>query len=85
MKYFNFVCAWIYDVEKYFVHLDTLLPYKKRPESTGMVARNLVAGALGIRSSVSREKRQKEKEMLKEARGNCYLGANYPFSITQLV
>jgi len=34
-----------------------------------MVARNLVAGALGIRSNVPREQRLKEKEMLKEARG----------------
>ena len=49
--------------------LDVLLPYKKRPESTGMVARNLVAGALGIRTTVSREQRQKEKQMLSEARG----------------
>lgn len=34
-----------------------------------MVARNLVAGALGIRTNVSREQRQKEKQMLSEARG----------------
>lgn len=49
--------------------LEVLLPFKKRPESTGMVARNLVAGALGIRTNVSKEQRQKEKEILKEARG----------------
>ncbi|XP_066924205.1 enolase-phosphatase E1-like [Clytia hemisphaerica] len=47
---------------------EVLLPFKKRPESTGMVARNLVAGALGIRTNVSKEQRQKEKEILKEAR-----------------
>ena len=34
-----------------------------------MVARNLVAGALGIRTNVSREQRQKEKQMLSEAIG----------------
>lgn len=49
--------------------IDSLLPYKKRPATTGMVARNLVAGALGIRTNVSSEQRKKEKEMLKEARG----------------
>lgn len=51
------------------VCLDSLLPYKKRPASTGMVARNLVAGALGIRTNVSSEQRKKERELLKEARG----------------
>lgn len=56
-----------------FFILDVLLPYKKRPESTGIVARNLVAGALGIRTNVSREQRQKEKQMLSEARGTFML------------
>ena len=59
-----------------FLFSEVLLPYKKRPESTGMVARNLVAGALGIRNNVSKEQRQKEREMLKEARGKDYKVGN---------
>ena len=48
---------------------ESLLPYKKRPQATAMVARNLVAGALGIRTNVSPDQRKKERETLKEARG----------------
>ena len=50
---------------------DVLLPYKKRPTTTAAVARNLVTGALGVKSSVTPEQRRKERTMLKEARGKC--------------
>lgn len=46
-----------------------LLPYKKRPETSSLVAHNLVTGALGIKSKVTAEQRKKEREKLKEAKG----------------
>ncbi|XP_057306831.1 uncharacterized protein LOC130645013 isoform X2 [Hydractinia symbiolongicarpus] len=48
---------------------DVLLPYKKRPETSSLVAHNLVTGALGIKSKVTAEQRKKEREKLKEAKG----------------
>lgn len=47
---------------------DVLLPYKKRPETSSLVAHNLVTGALGIKSKVTAEQRKKEREKLKEAK-----------------
>ena len=49
--------------------IDVMLPYKKRPQTTSMVARNLVAGSLGIRANATKEQRDKEKEILRKARG----------------
>lgn len=46
-----------------------LQPYKPRPETSAMAARRLVAGALGIATGVSKEKREKERQQLKEAKG----------------
>ena len=34
------------------------------------VARNLVAGALGLKSKVDREKQSQDRKSLREARGN---------------
>ena len=46
-----------------------LQPYKPRPETNVSVARNLVAGALGMSARVPREQRNEERRKLKEARG----------------
>ena len=46
-----------------------LQPYKERPQTTASVARNLVAGALGLATRVPKEKREEERKRLKEARG----------------
>ena len=46
-----------------------MTPYRPRPETTPMVARNLVAGALGIRSNVPKSVRDAEKRKLKCAKG----------------
>jgi len=48
--------------------VDFLQPYKERPETSAAVARNLVAGALGIRANIDKEKRNEERKKLKEAR-----------------
>ncbi|XP_002742336.1 uncharacterized protein LOC100378849 [Saccoglossus kowalevskii] len=48
--------------------VDCLQPYKPRPETSAMAARRIVSGALGIKSSVSREKRDAERKKLKEAK-----------------
>jgi len=49
--------------------LDFLQPYKPRPETSATVARNLVAGALGLQTRVSKEQKELERRKLKEARG----------------
>ena len=51
------------------VVLEFLQPYKPRPETSAMAARRLVAGALGLATGVSREKREMERKQLKEAKG----------------
>ncbi|XP_050399541.1 uncharacterized protein LOC126816829 [Patella vulgata] len=45
-----------------------LKPYKERPKTTAMAARRLVSGALGLASKVSKEKSDKEKSQLREAK-----------------
>jgi len=47
---------------------DSLLPYKRRPTTSAVVARNLVASSLGLRTNVSLEQRRKERDFLKEAK-----------------
>ncbi|XP_065648577.1 uncharacterized protein LOC101236319 isoform X1 [Hydra vulgaris] len=47
---------------------DVLLPYKKRPPTTGSVARNLISGALGIKTNLTNEQKIKDRNVLKEAR-----------------
>ena len=44
-------------------------PYRRRPETTAAVARSLVSGALGIKAAVSREKRNEERQKIKDAKG----------------
>lgn len=43
-------------------------PYKARPVTNASVARNLVAGALGLKSKVDREKQSQDRKSLREAR-----------------
>ena len=45
------------------------LPFKQRPETSAILARRLVSGALGIRVSLSAEQREAERKQLKDARG----------------
>jgi len=51
------------------VLIEFLQPYKPRPETSASVARNLVAGALGLQSRVSKEQKELERRKLKEAKG----------------
>ncbi|OQR79309.1 hypothetical protein BIW11_00172 [Tropilaelaps mercedesae] len=44
------------------------LPHKARPETSSLIAKRLVSGALGIPVPVSREEREKEKLLHKEAK-----------------
>ncbi|KAJ8317711.1 hypothetical protein KUTeg_005615 [Tegillarca granosa] len=45
-----------------------LQPYKPRPETSAVTARRLVTGALGLAPKLSKEQREKERKVLKEAR-----------------
>lgn len=47
---------------------DSLQPHKPRPETSALVARNLVSGALGLKTKVSREQRDMERRRLKEVK-----------------
>ena len=58
------------NVEIAFFVAEFLQPYKVRPQTVASVARNMVAGALGLQSKVSREVRDDERRKLREARGN---------------
>jgi hypothetical protein len=49
--------------------LEFLQPYKARPETTASAARRLVAGALGLAPRMSKEQRDQERKVLKEAKG----------------
>ena len=55
----------------YLCITDSLQPYKPRPETTASAARRLVAGALGLTTNVPKEKRDAERQQLKEAKGMC--------------
>lgn len=47
----------------------SLQPYRQRPETCAALARRLVTGALGVRLSTSREERENERRVLREAKG----------------
>lgn len=53
-----------------FFFLDSLLPYKQRPQTSAFSAHRLVTGALGIKSNITPEQRAAEKKKLQEAKGN---------------
>ncbi|XP_059474482.1 coiled-coil domain-containing protein R3HCC1L, partial [Neocloeon triangulifer] len=46
----------------------TLRPYRPRPETCSAMAKRLVSSALGVRLTTTKEEREKEKNLLKEAR-----------------
>uniref|UniRef100_A0A8C4R3D2 Coiled-coil domain-containing protein R3HCC1L n=1 Tax=Eptatretus burgeri TaxID=7764 RepID=A0A8C4R3D2_EPTBU len=48
--------------------VEFLEPVKPRPQTSAVLARRLVAGALGVRPTVNREKHETEKQQLKQAR-----------------
>lgn len=48
------------------------LPLKQRPETSAFLARRLVSGALGIRVSLTKEKRDAERKKIQDARGKSY-------------
>ncbi len=47
-------------------------PYRPRPETTASVARSLVTGALGLKSTLTREQRDEERKKLKDAKGEIF-------------
>ncbi|XP_051883635.1 coiled-coil domain-containing protein R3HCC1L [Pristis pectinata] len=52
-----------------------LLPAKERPQTSAMLARRLVIGALGVRSNQTKAEREAERQKLKEAREQKLLAA----------
>lgn len=52
-----------------------LQPYRARPETCAALARRLVTGALGVRLNTSREEREAERKLLREAREKKKLAA----------
>lgn len=51
--------------------VDSLQPFKERPETSAIAARRLVSGALGIKTKISREERDMEKQKIKKVKGMC--------------
>ena len=49
-------------------NISVLQPYKERPKTTKLVANRLVAGALGMKSKMSKEERELEREKIKAER-----------------
>ncbi|XP_017568313.1 coiled-coil domain-containing protein R3HCC1L isoform X2 [Pygocentrus nattereri] len=54
---------------------DYLLPAKERPQTSAALARRLVIGALGVKSSQSQEQREAERSQLRQAREQKRLAA----------
>ncbi|XP_078079209.1 R3H and coiled-coil domain-containing protein 1-like [Mustelus asterias] len=52
-----------------------LLPAKERPQTSAMLARRLVIGALGVRSKQTKAEQEAERKKLKEARAQKQLAA----------
>lgn len=50
-----------------------LQPYRNRPETCAALARRLVTGALGVKLATSRQEREHEKNILREAKGMCII------------
>ena len=62
-----------YKIVTIFAISEFLQPFKPRPETSASVARNLVAGALGLRPQITKEKRAEERQKLLEAKGTSSL------------
>ena len=58
-----------HELNMFYYLTEFLQPYKPRPETSAVAARRLVVGALGLQSRVPKEKRDKERQQLKEAKG----------------
>lgn len=56
-----------------FVSSEFLQPHRERPQTSKLLADRLVAGALGMRSKMTREERVKEREKIKEAKSESIL------------
>ncbi|XP_013883300.1 coiled-coil domain-containing protein R3HCC1L [Austrofundulus limnaeus] len=54
---------------------DYLLPAKERPQTSAALARKLVIGALGVKSSLTKEQREAERKKLQEAKEQKRLAA----------
>uniref|UniRef100_A0A3P9MT15 R3H domain and coiled-coil containing 1-like n=1 Tax=Poecilia reticulata TaxID=8081 RepID=A0A3P9MT15_POERE len=54
---------------------DYLLPAKERPQTSAALARKLVIGALGVKSSLTKEQREAEKKKLQQAKEQKRLAA----------
>ncbi|KAM9857464.1 coiled-coil domain-containing protein R3HCC1L [Aulostomus maculatus] len=54
---------------------DYLLPAKERPQTSAALARKLVIGALGVKSTLTKEQREAERKKLQEAREQKHLAA----------
>lgn len=48
--------------------VEFLQPYRPRPETSSLAARRMVSNALGVKSNVSKEQRDAERQKLKEAK-----------------
>lgn len=48
----------------------SLQPYKQRPETCPALARRLVSGALGVKMQASPQQLAKERQVLRDAKGN---------------
>lgn len=53
----------------------TMQPYKSRPETCAALARRLVTGALGVKSTASKETLANERRILREAKGKFLYSA----------
>lgn len=67
-----FICHHISAPCCSFHHLDYLLPAKDRPQTSAVLARRLVIGALGVKSKLTKEQREAESRKLQEARGTIF-------------
>lgn len=65
--------------------LEFLQPYKPRPVTSAVAARRLVTGALGMQPRLSKEQRDEERKVLKEARGKGQSFCYYQFYHTSLL
>ncbi|XP_035990734.1 coiled-coil domain-containing protein R3HCC1L [Fundulus heteroclitus] len=54
---------------------DYLLPAKERPQTSAALARKLVIGALGVKSNITKEQREAERQKLQQAKEQKRLAA----------
>ena len=66
---YYWLAIWQHSLTTTVSRPEFLQPYKERPETNASVARNLVAGALGLATRVPKEQREAERRKLREARG----------------